>query len=89
MRYDAMYSDRTMPAIRRNLLPHSSALTMAAVSYADMSIQFYHTTQCHNTEDTVLHSCCNESLKAHLKLVMCHIVWRSEVSTTFALYNCR
>ena len=64
MRYDALYPDRTMPAIRKNLLPHFCALKMAVVSYADTSMQFCHTTQCHNPEDTILHSCCSERLKA-------------------------
>jgi hypothetical protein len=87
--YDAVYSDRTMPTFRRNLLPHSSALAMAAVSYVEGSIQFYHTTQCPNQKTLLFIVVAVRASKLTKRLVMYHTVWCSEIATTFALNACR
>jgi hypothetical protein len=59
-----MWSGRSLLTFQMCLLPPSPGW-WARIS--EMSLNFYQTTWCNNTEDSHLHSYCHDNLKSHLE----------------------
>jgi hypothetical protein len=60
-----LQSGRPLPTFQRNLLHPSSTLKVEAAGSSEILIMIYHTTQCHISEDSNLHSHCHKNFRSN------------------------